>query len=107
MALIRYSNTSAASFFEARGSSNDEGPPRCQSMMKNRVVGFYEKVTKVKADVAALPMIDLRHISTERFALGSLRSDDWQLGRPTASPVFSVLPRNLARFLPCCIALGW
>jgi hypothetical protein len=51
---------------------------------------FYEKVIKVKADVAALLMsdlmFDLRHISTEKFALGSLRSDDWQLGRPTASP---------------------
>ena len=46
---------------------------------------FYEKVIKVKADVAALLMFDLRHISTEKFALGSLRSDDWQLGRPIAS----------------------
>jgi hypothetical protein len=31
-------------------------------------------------------MFDLRDISTEKFALGSLRSDDWQLGRPTVSP---------------------
>jgi hypothetical protein len=53
---------------------------------------FYEKVIKVKADVAALLMFDLRHISTEKFALGSLRSDDWQLGRPTVPPVLSVLP---------------
>jgi hypothetical protein len=53
---------------------------------------FYEKVIKVKADVAALLMFDLRHISTEKFALGSLRSDDWQLGRPTASPLLSVFP---------------
>jgi hypothetical protein len=50
------------------------------------VVGFYEKVIKVKADVAALLIFDFRHISTEKFALGSLRSDDWQLGRPTGSP---------------------
>jgi hypothetical protein len=42
---------------------------------------FYEKVIKVKADVAALLIFDLRHISAEKFALGSLRSDDWQLGR--------------------------
>jgi len=32
-------------------------------------VGFYEKVIKVKADVAALLMLDLRHISREKFAL--------------------------------------
>jgi hypothetical protein len=51
---------------------------------------FYEKVIKVKADVAALLMFDLRDISTEKFALGSLRSDDWQLGRPTAFPLLSV-----------------
>jgi len=38
---------------------------------------FYEKVIKVKADVAALLIFDFRHISTEKFALGSLRSDDW------------------------------
>ena len=30
------------------------------------------------------------HISAENFALGSLRSDDGQLGRPTAYPVLSV-----------------
>jgi hypothetical protein len=30
------------------------------------VVGFYEKVIKVKADVAALLMFDFRHISTEK-----------------------------------------
>ena len=53
---------------------------------------FYEKVIKVKADVAALLMFDLRDISTEKFALGSLRSDDWQLGRPIASPFLSVFP---------------
>jgi hypothetical protein len=68
---------------------------------------FYEKVIKVKADVAALLMFDLRPISTEKFALGSLRSDDRQLGRPTASPLLSVFSRNLASFLPCCIDLGW
>jgi hypothetical protein len=55
-------------------------------------VSFYEKVIKVKADVAALLMFDFRHISTEKFALGSLRSDDWQLGRPIASPLFVCLP---------------
>ena len=56
-------------------------------------MGSYEKVIKVKADVAALLIIfDLRHISREKFALGSLRSDDWQLGRPTASPFLSVFP---------------
>jgi hypothetical protein len=54
---------------------------------------FYEKVIKVKADVAALLILGgFRHISTENFALGSLRSDDWQLGRPTVPPVLSVLP---------------
>jgi hypothetical protein len=53
---------------------------------------FYEKVIKVKADVAALLMFDFRYISTEKFALGSLRSDDWQLGRPTVSPLFVCLP---------------
>ena len=68
---------------------------------------FYEKVIKVKADVAALLMFDLRHISTEKFALGSLRSDDKrQFGRPTASPLLFVFSRNLASFLPCCIDLG-
>ena len=57
----------------------------------------HEKVVTVKADVAALVtflvLCGFRHISTEKFALGSLRSDDWQLGRPTASPVMSVFPR--------------
>jgi hypothetical protein len=46
------------------------------------MTGFYEKVIKVKADVAALLILVLRgfrHSSTENFALGSLRSDDWQL----------------------------
>jgi hypothetical protein len=40
------------------------------------------------------PFLDLggfRHISTENLALGSLRSDDWQLGRPTAPPRFVCL----------------
>jgi hypothetical protein len=58
---------------------------------------FYEKVVTVKADVAALltflVLCGFRHISTEKLALGSPRSDDWQLGRPTASPVMSVFPR--------------
>jgi hypothetical protein len=43
---------------------------------------FYEKVIEVKADVAALHILvvgGFRHISTENVALGSLRSDDWQL----------------------------
>ncbi len=56
---------------------------------------FYEKVIKVKADVAALLFlffVAFATISTETFALGSLRSDDWQLGRPPAPPVLSVLP---------------
>src|SRR5260370_30060157 len=48
----------------------------------------------VKADVAALltflVLCGFRHISGENFALGSLRSDDWQLGRPTAPPLLSV-----------------
>jgi hypothetical protein len=30
---------------------------------------------------AFLVLCGFRHISTEKFALGSLRSDDWQLGR--------------------------
>src|ERR1035441_3016178 len=71
---------------------------------------FYEKVIKVKADVAALltflVLCGFRHISAENFALGSLRSDDWQLGRPTAAPLLSVSrvisPPN-ASSLPCCI----
>jgi len=79
---------------------------------------FYEKVIKVKADVAALlcwisvffvwhvsstvpPILvfftflvlgGFCHISAENFPLGSLRSDDWQLGRPAGLPVLSVLP---------------
>src|ERR1700676_2542770 len=76
-------------------------------------MGFYEKVIKVKADVAALltflVLCGFRHISGENFALGSLRSDDWQLGRPTAPPLLSVFrvfsPPN-ASSLPCCIELG-
>jgi len=56
---------------------------------------FYEKVIKVKADVVALLIIFLvpcgfRHISAENVALGSLRSDDRQLGRLTAPPLLSV-----------------
>ena len=74
-------------------------------------MAFYEKVIKVKADVAALLIVFLvlcgfRHIFAENFALGSLRSDDWQLGRPTAPPLLSVFrvfsPPN-ASSLPCCI----
>ena len=57
-------------------------------------IAFYEKVIKVKADVAALltflVLCGFRHIPGENFALGSLRSDDWQLGRPTAPPLLSV-----------------
>jgi hypothetical protein len=56
--------------------------------------GFYEKGVRVKANVAALltflVLCGSRHISAENFALGSLGSDDWQLGRPTTSPVLSV-----------------
>jgi hypothetical protein len=72
---------------------------------------FYEKVIKVKADVGGPPyysfvLCGFRRISGENFALGSLRSDDWQLGRPTAPPFFSVFrgfsPPN-ASSLPCCI----
>jgi fatty acid desaturase len=73
---------------------------------------FYEKVIKVKADVAALlclisvffvwpvsstvpPILifltflvlgGFCHISAENLPLGSLRSDDWQLSRPTGPP---------------------
>jgi hypothetical protein len=46
----------------------------------------------VKADVAAILYVRPRDISREKFALGSLRSDDWQLGRPIASPLLSVFP---------------
>ena len=71
---------------------------------------FYEKVIKVKADVAALltflVLCGFRHISAENFGLGSLRSDDWQCGRPTAPPLLSVFrvfsPPN-ASSLRCCI----
>src|ERR1017187_10804587 len=52
-----------------------------------------------------LVLCGFRHISTENVALGTLRSDDGQLGRPTASPVLSGFPCNLASFLPCCIDL--
>ena len=45
------------------------------------------------ADAAALliflVLCGFRHISAENFAFGSLRSDDRQLGRPTAPPLFS------------------
>ena len=55
---------------------------------------FYEKVIKVKADVAALliflVLCGFRHISAENFALGSLRRDDWQLGRPRGPQLLSV-----------------
>src|SRR5260370_387860 len=48
---------------------------------------FYEKFIKVNAVVPALliflVLCGFRHISGENFALGSLRSDDWQLGRPS------------------------
>src|SRR5258708_23213829 len=71
---------------------------------------FYEKVIKVKADVAALliflVLCGFRHISAENFALGSLRSDDWQLDRPTAPRLLSVsrvLSRPNANSLPNCI----
>ena len=71
---------------------------------------FYEKVIKVKADVAALliflVLCGFRHISAEKFALGSLRSDDWQLDRPTAPRLLSVsrvLSRPNANSLPNCI----
>jgi hypothetical protein len=72
--------------------------------------GFYEKVIKVKADVAALltflVLSGFRHISAETFALGSLRSEDWKLGRATAAAlwsVFRVLSSPSASSLPCCI----
>jgi hypothetical protein len=73
---------------------------------------FYEKVVKVKVDLAAhlafLVLCGLRRISAENFALGSLRSDDWQLGRPAALPVLSVFrvfsPPNAS--FPCCIDPG-
>ena len=55
---------------------------------------FYEKVL-IKADVAAclffLFFVGCRHISAENSALGSLSSDDWQLGGPTA-PLLCLLP---------------
>ena len=71
---------------------------------------FYEKVVKVKADVAALliffVLCGFRHISTENLALGSLRSDDWHSVDPQYPPVLSVFrvfsPPN-ARSLPCCV----
>ncbi len=80
-----------ASFWFCR--TGKRASPRIIMLAGILIVGFYEKVIKVKADVAALLIIfDLRHISREKFALGSLRSDDWQLGRPTASPFLSVFP---------------
>jgi hypothetical protein len=54
---------------------------------------FYEKVINVKADVAALLLFDLRHISAEKFALGSRSGTT--IGNsvdPTVPPVLSVLP---------------
>jgi len=60
----------------------------------------------VAALLTFLVLCGFRHISAENFALGSLRSDDWQLGRPTAPPLLSVFrvfsPPN-ASSLPCCI----
>jgi hypothetical protein len=38
----------------------------------------------VAAHLTFLVLCGLRHISTENFALGSLRSDDWQIGRPAS-----------------------
>ena len=78
--------------------------PRC---LRRRFDCFYEKVIKVKADVAAhltfLVLCGLRHISTENFALGSLRNDDWQIDRPTAPPsclfcAYSVICIIIVRF---------
>jgi len=82
------------------------------SLWAHPIQHFYEKVIKVKADVAALLGLisffwrlarqfhrssvswfftflvlgGFRHISTENLALGSLRSDDWQLGRLAVPP---------------------
>jgi hypothetical protein len=60
-------------------------------------MAFYEKVIKVKADVAALLIFlvlsGFLHISSENFAIGSLRSDDWQLARPPAPLLFVCFPR--------------
>jgi hypothetical protein len=83
---------------------------RLRSLRSFERYGLYEKVIKVKADVAALltffVLCGFRHISGENFALGSLRSDDWQLGRPTAPPLLSVFrvfsPPN-ASSLPCLV----
>jgi hypothetical protein len=55
-------------------------------------VHFYEKVL-IKADVGVLIFLVLwgfRDISAENSALGSLSSDDWQPGGPTAPPLLSV-----------------
>jgi hypothetical protein len=60
----------------------------------------------VAAFLTFLVLCGFRHISGENFALGSLRSDDWQLGRPTAPPllsVFRVLSLPNASSLPCRI----
>jgi hypothetical protein len=48
-----------------------------------------------------LVLCGFHHISAENFALGSLRSDNWQLGRPTASPfcLFSAYSVQLMKSL--------
>jgi hypothetical protein len=43
---------------------------------------FYEKVIRVKADVAALLMFDLGHISTKKFALDRLGATIGKLDDP-------------------------
>ena len=49
-----------------------------------------------------LVLCGFRHISAENFALGSLRSDDWQLGRPAAPRFCSVFsPPNANSLLSC------
>src|SRR6266478_170385 len=92
--------------------SMDKGNCRNQALALKTPVNerFYEKVIKVKADLASLliflVLCGFRHISAENFALGSLRSDDWQLDRPTAPPLLSVsrvLSRPNANSLLSCI----
>jgi hypothetical protein len=52
-------------------------------------VHFYEKVLKIKADLAT-SLFFLFLVGFATFPLGSLSSDDWQLARPTAPPLLSV-----------------
>ncbi len=56
-------------------------------------IPFFKHAIELDPDFAKAYLgLGFRHISIDNFALGSLRSDDWQLDRPPASPVLSAFP---------------